>query len=619
MIGTDSHTPNAGGLGMIAIGVGGADAVDVMAGWPFNTRVPEADRRAPHGCAVGLDRAEGHHPEGRRHPHRQGRHRRDRRVLRPGRAVDLGDRQGDDLQHGRRDRRDLLAVPVRPQHGRVPEGDRSRGDRRPRRPRTPSTSRRSRGRRRPRAVLRPGDRDRPLRRWSRTSSARTLPTSTARSRRSRPRPSARATRSRSRPRSSVRAPTRRTRTSAAPRTSPARRRPTGLTRRRRRCMITPGSEQVRATIERDGLLADLEAIGATVLANACGPCIGQWQRDDIADGRRQHDRHVVQPQLPGPQRRQREHARVHRLAGDGRRHGVERPARRRLPRDALTVDGRRSTPPVADDLPRDGLRPGRVRVRRARRPIPTRVDGRRSRPTRDRLELLAAVPGVGRQRHHGLRVLLKAKGKCTTDHVSPAGKWLHVPRPPHEHLAEPVPRRDQRVHAGEPGMGVDARDGSVEAVARPRPSVQATRASSGSRSATRTTAKARRASTRRWSRATWVAARCSPARSPASQEANLKKQGVLPLTFADPADYDKIRADDVVDLDGLAALAPGQHGAGGGAPRRRHHRRVRREPHAVRRAHRLVQSRLRPQPPRRQTPLDPSIPCQQHGTSFRGT
>ena len=49
-------------------------------------------------------------------------------------------------------------------------------------------------------------------------------------------------------------------------------------------MITPGSEQVRATIERDGLLADLEAIGATVLANACGPCIGQWQRDDAPDG-----------------------------------------------------------------------------------------------------------------------------------------------------------------------------------------------------------------------------------------------------------------------------------------------------------------------------------------------
>ena len=82
MIGTDSHTPNAGGLGMVAIGVGGADAMDVMAGWPYNTRVPEADRRAAHGRALGLGRAEGRDPRGRRHPHGEGRHRRDRRVLR---------------------------------------------------------------------------------------------------------------------------------------------------------------------------------------------------------------------------------------------------------------------------------------------------------------------------------------------------------------------------------------------------------------------------------------------------------------------------------------------------------------------------------------------------------
>ena len=74
-----------------------------------------------------------------------------------------------------------------------------------------------------------------------------------------------------------------TRTSAAPRTSRGRRRRAGL-RVKTPLLITPGSEQVRATIERDGLLADLEAIGATVLANACGPCIGQWQRDDIAKG-----------------------------------------------------------------------------------------------------------------------------------------------------------------------------------------------------------------------------------------------------------------------------------------------------------------------------------------------
>ena len=113
MIGTDSHTPNAGGLGMVAIGVGGADAVDVMAGWPFNTRVPAAHRRAPPRFAVGLGGVEGRDPQGRRHPHREGRHRRDRRVLRRRRGVHLGHRQGHDLQHGRGDRRHLLAVRLR--------------------------------------------------------------------------------------------------------------------------------------------------------------------------------------------------------------------------------------------------------------------------------------------------------------------------------------------------------------------------------------------------------------------------------------------------------------------------------------------------------------------------
>ena len=89
MIGTDSHTPNAGGLGMVAIGVGGADAVDVMTGFPFNVRWPEAHRRAPHRRALRLVAPQGRHPQGGRDPHRQGRHRRHRRVLRPRRRLDL--------------------------------------------------------------------------------------------------------------------------------------------------------------------------------------------------------------------------------------------------------------------------------------------------------------------------------------------------------------------------------------------------------------------------------------------------------------------------------------------------------------------------------------------------
>ena len=87
MIGTDSHTPNAGGLGMVAIGVGGADAVDVMTGFPFNVRWPKLIGVHLTGELSGWSSPEGRHPEGRRDPHRQGRHRRHRRVLRPRRRL----------------------------------------------------------------------------------------------------------------------------------------------------------------------------------------------------------------------------------------------------------------------------------------------------------------------------------------------------------------------------------------------------------------------------------------------------------------------------------------------------------------------------------------------------
>ena len=88
MIGTDSHTPNAGGLGMVAIGVGGADARRRDDRLPVQRALAEAHRRAPHRRAVGMVVAEGRDPAGRRGAHRRGRHRRDRRVLRPGRRLD---------------------------------------------------------------------------------------------------------------------------------------------------------------------------------------------------------------------------------------------------------------------------------------------------------------------------------------------------------------------------------------------------------------------------------------------------------------------------------------------------------------------------------------------------
>ena len=380
MIGTDSHTPNAGGLGMIAIGVGGADAVDVMAGWPYNTRVPKLIGVRLTGTLSGWTAAEGHHPEGRGHPHRQGRHRRDRRVLRPRRGVDLGHRQGDDLQHGRRDRRDVLAVPLRPATrakylkatGREEIADLADRVRR-------ATSQRPRGRRRSRAVLRPRHRDRPLR-------ARAAPRRSAHARPrppdlgdARPRPKARATRRRSRL-ALVGSCTNSSYEDIGRAAHVARQASARGLRVKTPLMITPGSEQVRATIERDGLLADLEAIGATVLANVCGPCIGQWQRDDIAEGRDEHDRHVVQPQLPGPQRRQRGDALVHRLARDRRRAWRSAAGSTSTscasPSSARTAARCGSRPRSPTTCPSRGLRPGRVGVRRRPSSDPDSVDDR---------------------------------------------------------------------------------------------------------------------------------------------------------------------------------------------------------------------------------------------------
>ncbi len=102
-------------------------------------------------------------------------------------------------------------------------------------------------------------------------------------------------------------------------------------RARTQLLVTPGSEQVRATIERDGLLADLEAIGATVLANACGPCIGQWDRATARPHRAQHHREQLQPQLPQAQRRERQHQGLRHVARHGHRLRPGRHARLRPP------------------------------------------------------------------------------------------------------------------------------------------------------------------------------------------------------------------------------------------------------------------------------------------------
>ncbi len=153
-------------------------------------------------------------------------------------------------------------------------------------------------------------------------------------------------------------------------------------------------------------------------------------------------------------------------------------------------------------------------------------------------------------------MLLKAKGKCTTDHVSPAGKWLTY-RGHLTNISQNLFLGAVNAFADEqPGTGVDARDGSV----KPLPELAREYKAAGIEWLAVGDENYGEGSSREHAamEPRYMGGRAVLARSFARiAEANLKKQGVLPLTFADPTDYDKIRADDLVDLTGLAALAPG--------------------------------------------------------------
>ena len=171
---------------------------------------------------------------------------------------------------------------------------------------------------------------------------------------------------------------------------------------------------------------------------------------------------------------------VHRLARDGRRDGAHRPARRRLrPRAdhrARRHRGACSSAPVGRRAA--GARASTPASRASSPPAddPSTVDDRGG------ARLASGSSCSSRSRRgtattsRGLRVLLKAVGKCTTDHISPAGPWLQVPRPPHQHLAATCSSaRTTRSRSTTPGSGVDVRDGSVDAAARSRQRVQGRR------------------------------------------------------------------------------------------------------------------------------------------------
>ncbi|HWD87158.1 MAG TPA: aconitate hydratase [Mucilaginibacter sp.] len=321
--------------------------------------------------------------------------------------------------------------------------------------------------------------------------------------------------------------------------------------------ITPGSEQVRYTVDRDGYLDTFTEMGGVVLANACGPCIGQWARhtDDPSrknsiitsfnrnfakrnDGNPNTHAFVASPEI----------VTAFAIAGDltfnpltdtltnedGQQVKLDEPQGIEMPLKGFAVDDAGYQAPAEDGSG-----------------VEVKVD-----PRSARLQLLDPFPAWEGTDLSGLRLLIKAKGKCTTDHISMAGPWLkfrgHLDNISNNMLIGainyfngnadsvkneltgeygPVPatQRDYKAHGigtvvvGDENYG----EGSSREHAAMEPrhlGVRAILVKSFAR----------------------------------IHETNLKKQGMLAITFADPADYEKVQEDDTIAITGLTTFAPGR-------------------------------------------------------------
>lgn len=324
-------------------------------------------------------------------------------------------------------------------------------------------------------------------------------------------------------------------------------------------MVTPGSEQVRATIERDGLLADLEAIGATVLANACGPCIGQWQRDDLAPGTPNSIVSSYNRNFP-----KRNDGRAETLSFIGSPETTVGLALfGRLDKDftkeeLIGADGESFVleAPRGDELPSQGFDPGDTHSLGFSAPpedsssVVVRVD-----PNSDRLQLLEPFAAFDGHDYVGLKVLMKAEGKCTTDHISQAGPWLKYRGHLENICGNLFLGANNAFVPGEAGYGIDVRDGekvSLPELAKRYKTAGIRWIAVGDSNYGEGSSREHAAMEPRYMNGVVVLVR-SFARI---HEANLKKQGMLPLTFAEPADYDLINFDDDIDVVGLNGLAP---------------------------------------------------------------
>jgi len=317
-------------------------------------------------------------------------------------------------------------------------------------------------------------------------------------------------------------------------------------------LVTPGSERVRATIERDGLLADLEAIGARVLANACGPCIGQWKRDDIAEGEVNSILNSYNRNFP-----KRNDGNASTLSFIGSPEIVVAYALAgTLDFNPLTdvMGGSPLEPPVGEELPDRGFEAGEagfVAPPESGASVEVVI-----RPDSERLQRLEPFPDWDGRDFEEVPVLLKANGKCTTDHISAAGPWLRY-RGHLENICGNLFLGAVNAFTGKAGEGRCVVHGASEPfpeVARHCRQAGQPWAAVGDENYGEGSSREHAAMEPRFMGAVGILAR-SFARI---HETNLKKQGMLALTFSDPGTYDLVEEQDRISILGLAKLAPDQ-------------------------------------------------------------
>jgi aconitate hydratase len=323
-------------------------------------------------------------------------------------------------------------------------------------------------------------------------------------------------------------------------------------------LVSPGSERIYHTMKRDGFLQTFEQLGGTVLSNSCGPCIGQWKRADGVKGKADSIVSSFNRNFPGRNDginetlsflASPEVVTAYAISGDL---GFD-PVNQKL----KGADGKefKLEPPVGEELPAKGFAKGEEGfIAPAENGDQLTVD---IPPTSERLQLLQPFPRWDGKDFEKLPLLIKTKGKTTTDHISPAGPWLKF-RGHLDKISDNMFLGANSAFTTEPGKGTNVLTGeenlTIAQIARAYKSKGIGSIVVGDENYGEGSSREHAAMSPRFLNVRAVITK-SFARI---HETNLKKQGILPLTFADPKDYDKIEMNDRLSVVDLANLAPGK-------------------------------------------------------------